>query len=61
VQITYRIFAQVEQPQPNPGPLAETVRSVLALAPEKLQARHDELRQRLFAALGPRPETETTQ
>jgi hypothetical protein len=49
VQITYRIFKGVEQPQPSPGPLAETVRSVMELHPEDLLARHRDLQERLRA------------
>ncbi len=49
VQITYRIFKGVEQPQPSPGPLAETVRSVMELHPGELLARHRDLQERLRA------------
>ena len=56
VQITYQIFEGVAQPQPSPGPLAETVRSVLDLRPEELAGRHEELRTRLLTELGRQPE-----
>jgi hypothetical protein len=52
VHITYQIFAGVRQPQPAPGPLAETIRSVLEYQPGELAARHREMQQRLFALLG---------
>jgi hypothetical protein len=52
VQITYRIFAGVNQPQPTPGPLAETIRSVLEFHPDDLQDRHRALQGRVFAMLG---------
>ena len=57
VRITYRIFQGVDQPQPSAGPLAETVRSILDLQPDDLAARHDQLRERLFADLGRPAET----
>jgi hypothetical protein len=47
VQITYRIFKGVEQPQPSPGPLAETIRSVMELHPGDLLTRHRDLEERL--------------
>ena len=59
VQITYKFFAGVEQPQPTPGPLAETIRSVLDLHPDRLRARHRELQERLRATIGWDPGTET--
>lgn len=49
VQITYRFFKGVEQPQPSPGVLAETVRSVMELHPGDLAARHHALQERLRA------------
>lgn len=61
VRITYQIFAGIEQPQPHPGPLAETVRSVLAFHPDELRARHRALQKRLFAELGREPEAEAEQ
>ncbi len=57
MRITYRIFQGVDQPQPSAGPLAETVRSILDLQPDDLAARHDQLRERLFADLGRPAET----
>lgn len=52
VEITYQIFAGVKQPQPSPGPLAETIRTILELHPDSLRGRHRALQERLFAAVG---------
>jgi hypothetical protein len=52
VQITYQIFAGVTQPQPGPGPLAETIRTVLEYQPDDLQERHQRVQVRLLAAIG---------
>lgn len=58
VQIIYRFFAGVDQPQPSPGPLAETIRSVLDLHPDGLRARHRELQEKLRTMIGWDPGTE---
>ena len=59
VQITYRIFGGVEQPQPSPGPLAETVRSVMELHPGDLRDWHLGLQERL-RAMTEAPEAEAS-
>jgi len=59
VQITYRFFSGVEQPQPSPGVLAETVRSVMELHPGDLAARHHVLQDRLRALTEAAPTAET--
>ena len=56
VRITYQIFEGSSNRSLIPGPLAETVRSVLAFHPDELRARHRALRKRLFAELGREPE-----
>jgi len=58
VEITYQLFSGVEQPQPSPGPLAETVRSVMELHPGALRARHHDLQQRLRTLIGEAPAAE---
>ena len=60
VQITYQIFAGVSHPQPSPGPLAETIRSVMELHPDDLRARHNGLQKALHALTSVTPLTETT-
>jgi hypothetical protein len=60
VNITYQIFAGVEQPQPSPGPLAETIRSVMELHPDDLRAWHRELQKKLHALIDERPRAEAT-
>jgi hypothetical protein len=52
VQITYQVFAGMVQPQPAPGPLAEVVRTVIELDPDKLRARQRQLEQALRAQFG---------
>jgi hypothetical protein len=58
VEITYQLFSGVAQPQPSPGPLAETVRSVMELHPGALRARHYDLQERLRALIGEAPVAE---
>ena len=52
VKITYRLFEDIPQPQPGPGPLAEVIRAVLDLSPEPLRAQQRRLEQSLPAQLG---------
>ena len=59
VQIDYRLFAGVDQPQPSPGPLAETVRSVMELHPGDLQDWHARLQAKFRSLTAEAPETGT--
>lgn len=52
VRITYQVFEGMAQPQPAPGPLAEVVRTVIELDPDKLRARQRQLEQALRAQFG---------
>jgi hypothetical protein len=59
VQISYRIFEGMPQPQPAPGPLAEVVRAVLELDPDVLKKELSRLEGQLHAQFGPHPEDAT--
>jgi hypothetical protein len=52
VQISYQIFEGMAQPQPGPGPLAEVVRTVLELDPDRLKQELRRLEGRLHAQSG---------
>jgi len=52
VQISYQIFEGMGQPQPGPGPLAEVVRTVLELDPDRLKQELRRLEGRLHAQSG---------
>jgi hypothetical protein len=52
VRITYSIFDGMAQPQPSPGPLAEVVRAVMDLDPDRLRDRQGQLEQTLRGRLG---------
>jgi hypothetical protein len=56
VQISYRIFEGMSQPQPAPGPLAEVVRAVLELDPDVLKKELSHLEGQLHAQFDSHPE-----
>jgi hypothetical protein len=60
VQISYRIFEGMAQPQPAPGPLAEVVRAVLDLDPDVLKRELSQLEGQLNAQFDSQPEDAQT-
>jgi hypothetical protein len=52
VTISYQVFEGVTQPQPGPGPLAEVVRAVLDLSPDRLRIQQRHLERAVHAQLG---------
>jgi hypothetical protein len=52
VQISYRIFEGMVQPQPGPGPLAEVVRTVMELDPDGLKKDLNRLEGQLHVQFG---------
>lgn len=52
VRISYQIFEGMTQPQPGPGPLAEVVRTVIELDPQRLRQRQRRLDETLRAQFG---------
>ncbi len=56
VQISYRIFEGMTQPQPGPGPLAEVVRTVLELDPDGLKKELARLEGQLHAQFALHPQ-----
>lgn len=52
VKISYQVFDGVPQPQPGPGPLAEVVRTVLDLSPDRLRAQQRLVERAVHTELG---------
>jgi len=52
VKITYQLFDGIPQPQPDSGPLAEVVRAVLDLSPERLRREQRRLELSIYAQFG---------